>query len=140
MTPRSPRFHLLLIFLLILVVPAAVSANDSGTEPTDEAPAAPAPDRIYSLSGVTISWDLENEKFHAPTAAQAARISAAFASPSPAEKIEIETLPDGTEKARVPVYLFSASAVRVGSEGELAGYCAEPGAEISSPAANAEEE
>ncbi len=139
MARRISRNYLLLSLLLILTLPAAVPASDGDAEPSEKDTATPAPDRIYAASGVTISWDLENEKFHAPSAAQAARLAAAFAPPEPEEKIEIETLPDGSEKARVPLYLMSASAVRV-NEGEIAGYCSQPGVESPAPAAGPEEE
>ena len=139
MASRSRRVHpRLLAILLILVAPAAVLADGDGTEPSQPPPAAEtAPDLTYALGGVTISWDLGNKRFQAPTAEQAARIAAAFAAPAAEEKIEVEKLPDGTEKARIPAHLLSASIVRVVPDGELVGFCAEPGVEI--PVFSAEE-
>ena len=138
MAPRPSRNHLLLI--LILLLPATALASGGETAPDGKPPAADATDRIYAVSGVTISWDLENERFRAPTAAEAARLAAAFAPPASEEEIKVETLPDGTEKVRVPFYLLSASQVGVGSEGEMAGFCEEPATGTTKPAAGVEEE
>lgn len=95
--------------------------------------AAERADRVYVLGGATISWDLERQQFHPPTAEQAARLAeevrlwldaekAGAVSRAPRE-IVIETLPGGVKRARLPLSLMNFAVVR--GDGETAGMCAE---------------
>lgn len=140
---RRLRFFAALLPLLpalLAGVSAPARAEEGGPEPGDSA--APAarpesrPERVYVMSGATISWDLDRRRYHPPTAEQAARIAAELQRWMAAEfgggeelpsvkDLPVETLEGGVKKARLPLHLMNAAVVRVGSEGELGGYCAE---------------
>lgn len=139
--------------LAVLVAGASASwAHDPEASPTskDDAPAvsveptasstggeADRPERVYTLSGATISWDLARGRVTEPSAAQAARLAesmrewmdarlAAGDSTLPFSKeIEVETLANGLKRARLPIHLMNLSRVHVDSEGTLVQSCSD---------------
>lgn len=141
------RFRCLRFFPALLLLPALLAgvsapARAEEGQPEPGGSAAPAarpesrPERVYVMNGATISWDLDRQRFHPPTAEQAARIAEELQrwisanleggeEPPSVKDLPVETLKGGVKKARLPLYLMNAAMVRVGSGGELAGICAE---------------
>lgn len=130
--------------------PAEVTAAEAVT------PAASGPSRVDNVHGVTISWDLEGQRFRTTSAEEAAALAAElrrvvaerFAGDAagkagvlaPERRFETETLPGGGVKARINAGMLSTLLVRVGAEGELVKACVdgpEPAGEVlSQPAAD----
>lgn len=146
---RSSRT--LWIAALLALASLPVLADEAGTAAPDQAPADGA-ERVYVLDGATISWDLDRRRFHPPTARQASRLAeelrrwldakqAGGEGRFATKEIEVETLPGGVKRARLPLSLMSFAVV----DGEGLDYCAEgpvaAGELLSRPAdADAEEE
>lgn len=145
----QPRTALVWLLALALVLPAMAQAAGDELATGDEAVASAT--HTYALNGVTITWDLETQRFRAPTAAEAARIAEEFnrmmaerfahgqGALAPADSsLEVRTLPNGTKMVRVPVNLLNASIVRVDGAGEMQNLCldgpAQAGATLSAPA------
>lgn len=115
-------------------------------------------ERVYVLDGATISWDLGSGRLHPPTAEQAARLAEAMqlwreskAAEEPGrwsvDEIEVETLPNGVRRARLPLAMMNFAVLNFAAgrgTGEAAGLCAEgPSSARESlrlPAASAPEE
>ncbi len=130
------------ILLLLPALAAGVAASASADEPElRESPAPSAepesrPERVYVMSGATISWDLDRRRYHPPTAEQAARLAEELRAwlaarrgggeePPAVKDLPVETLENGIKMARLPLHLMNAAVVRVGPGGELGGVCSE---------------
>ena len=131
----------------------AAEENGEAADPGAAPEKSTGADRVYALNGVTISWDLENQRFRSPTSEEASALARQFREWTeaklgegplpPTEEIVMEELPNGMLRARLPIHMMNAAMVSVGPQGELAGMCTE-GAEgaaeaLAAPAASSEE-
>lgn len=127
--PSSSRLRCLSFVLALLIVSPLVLAEDAPLQ--EEKSQA---DRVYVMNGVTISWDLDRKQMREPTAQQAAQLAEQFrawmeakmgsdAGLPLATEVEVETLPNGVKRARLPAYLMNAVLVRVDDDGHLVEQC-----------------
>lgn len=159
MPSNTRQIHLIAAALLFLAFlpgvvfagdPAPPAATEEGEPASEKAAEA---DRVYVINGATISWDLDNQRFRPPSAAQAAVLAREFrewmdaklsdGKLPDAKDVVMEKLPNGYLRSRLPIQTMNAAMVSVDADGELAGMCTEgPAAAaeaLSVPASKSEE-
>lgn len=130
----------LTLALCALMLVTAAGADEPAGPTTDGEGKAAASHTV--VNGVTITWNQQESRFQAPNAEQAAKLGEAFQEAiaakltkerglfaAPEKAIEIVTLPDGIEGARLPLTLLSTSIVRTTPDGHFAGSCIDSPAE-----------
>ncbi len=142
LTPRLRGCAIALLGVAALLAatprPAAAGEPASGTAASSPAPHSRATQAQLrspaAAHGVVITWNESAKRFESPAAEQASELARELRSllagetgrrAGLAEKVEVEVLPNGLARARVPASLMNLSVIRPAGGGTFAPVCSQ---------------